>query len=87
MIASTLDDAFNTGDIIVKDWEDNVKFNENDGEGFAGVQREMKKRNVRPVSWQQWLKIDAEEKRRGKEKGKVREKCRSVAEMLSILDS
>ena len=90
VIASTMDDAFNTADIIVKDWEGGVQFNEGEGEdkgGFEAVKKEMQRRDVRSVSWSDWQKIDAEERRRGKEKGKEREKCRSVEEMLRILDS
>ena len=71
----------------MKDWEGEVTFNENDGEGFDAVKREMEQRGVRAVSWPDWLKIDAEERRRGKEKGKEREKCRSIEEMLKRLDS
>lgn len=89
VIASTLDDAFHTADIIMQDWESGVKFHEGEGQhkgGFEAVQREMKDRGVRVVSWPAWLKIDAEEKQRGKAKGKEREKIRSVEEMLRIAD-
>ena len=90
VIASTMDDAFNTADIIASDWEKDVKFNEGENgekEGFEGVKREMERTGVRAVSWSDWMKIDAEERRRGKEKGKEREKSRSVEEMMRILDS
>ena len=89
VIASTMDDAFNTGDIIARDWEGGVKFNEDDGvkDGFEGVSAEMKRRGIRAVSWRDWQRIDEEEVRRGKAKGKEREKCRSVEEMMKILDS
>jgi len=90
VIASTMDDAFNTGDIIMKDWVANVKFNEGAGKvkgGWEEVRKEVERRGIRSVSWQDWEKIDAEEKRRGKEKGKVREKIRGVEEMLRVLDS
>ena len=90
VIASTMDDAFNTADIVVRDWEGDVKFHEGMGErkdGFEGVKKEVANRDVRVVSWSDWMKIDAEERRRGKDKGKEREKCRSVEEMMKILDS
>lgn len=91
VIASTMDDAFNSADVIVKDWKDNAKFNElGNGEargGWKAVKREVEKRGIRSVSWADWEKIDAEEKRRGSEKGKPREKMRSVKEMLAFLDS
>ena len=90
VIASTLDDAFSTADIIARDWASGVGFNEGEGEekgGFEAVKKEMGRRNVRAVSWPDWQKIDAEERRRGKAKGKVREKFRSVEEMMKVLDS
>jgi adrenodoxin-NADP+ reductase len=90
VIASTMDDAFNTADIILRDWEGEAKFN-NDAagkkDGYEGVKKEMERRGVRAVSWSDWMKIDAEERRRGKEKGKQREKVRSTEEMMKILDS
>ena len=90
VIASTLDDAFTTADIIVKDWQDHIDFHEGAGEkksGWDAVKEEVQKRGIRSVSWQDWEKIDAEEIRRGREKGKEREKCKSVQQMLAILDS
>ena len=90
VIASTMDDAFHSADIIMKDWEDNVRFNEiGDGEtrgGWDAVKKEVEQRGIRSVSWADWEKIDAVERKRGQEKGKVREKVRGVAEMLKILD-
>jgi adrenodoxin-NADP+ reductase len=90
VIASTMDDAFNTGDIIAKDWSGEVKFNNDaagERDGYVGVKKEMDQRGIRAVSWDDWLKIDAEERRRGKAKGKQREKIRSVEDMMKILDS
>ncbi|KAK3684514.1 NADPH-adrenodoxin reductase [Vermiconidia calcicola] len=92
VIASTMDDAFSTGDIIVKDWESGVKFSEGEEagrkkEGFEAVRREMQRRGIRSVSWPDWMKIDTEERRRGKEKGKEREKFRTIEEMMQLVDS
>lgn len=92
VIASTLDDAFTSADVIVSDWKNNVKFlgDEQEGpvekRGWEEVRKEVETRGLRRVSWEDWEKIDAEEIRRGKAKGKEREKCRSVEEMLRILD-
>jgi adrenodoxin-NADP+ reductase len=90
VIASTMDDAFHSADIIMKDWEDNVRFNEiGNGEirgGWDVVKKEVEQRGIRSVSWADWEKIDAVERKRGQEKGKVREKVRGIAEMLKILD-
>lgn len=89
VIASTLDDAFTTADAIVKDWQTQVKFHDGVGEekmGWDAVKVAAQKRGIRSISWQDWERIDAEEVRRGKEKGKEREKCRTVEDMLKILD-
>ncbi|SMR59175.1 unnamed protein product [Zymoseptoria tritici ST99CH_1E4] len=90
VIASTLDDAFTSADVIVSDWQNQVQFHDGAGEnksGWDAVKREVEKRNIRRVSWQDWERIDAEEIRRGQAKGKEREKCRTVEDMLKILDS
>jgi adrenodoxin-NADP+ reductase len=90
VIASTMDDAFYSADIIMKDWEDKVRFNEiGDSEsrgGWEAVKKEVERRGIRSVSWADWEKIDAVERQRGKEKGKVREKVRRIEEMLNIVD-
>lgn len=89
VIASTMDDAFITGDIIAKDWEKGVKFNEGDATkegGFDVISRTMRGKGIRPVSWADWMKIDAEERNRGKEKGKEREKFKTIEEMMRVLD-
>jgi adrenodoxin-NADP+ reductase len=91
VIASTMDDAFHSADIVMRDWEDKVRFNENgDGDSRGGwevVKREVERRGIRSVSWKDWEKIDAVERQRGKEKGKVREKVRGVEEMLRMVDA
>ncbi|EMC96841.1 hypothetical protein BAUCODRAFT_148388 [Baudoinia panamericana UAMH 10762] len=88
VIASTMDDAFITADIIAKDWEEGTKFIEGDGEkgGWDALKHEVERRGIRSVSWADWEKIDAEERRRGEAKGKVREKITRVNEMLRVLD-
>jgi hypothetical protein len=39
------------------------------------------------VSWEQWLKIDAHEIKKGRALSKIREKVLTVAEMLTIARS
>ena len=78
------------------DWGDHVPFLGSQGAGAEGngevkagwnaVKDEIVRRGIRSVSWSDWEVIDTEEKRRGQDKGKEREKCKSVAEMLRILD-
>ncbi|GAB7358956.1 hypothetical protein MBLNU230_g5030t2 [Neophaeotheca triangularis] len=94
VIASTMDDAFHTAEIIAADWEGGVEFHEPEagsGEGGAkagweGVRGEVERRGLRWVSWQEWGVIDAEERRRGKERGRERCKIVDVGEMLRVLD-
>jgi adrenodoxin-NADP+ reductase len=94
VIASTMQDAFTSADIIAYDWENNVPFlNGAHGEekstclGWEGVKDRVEAKGVRPLSWADWKKIDEAERARGKEKGKEREKFTSVAEMLKVLDA
>lgn len=89
VIATTMYDAFDTGDAIVNDWTNGTKFLEFKGagenRGWEAVQEEIKNMGLRPVSWGQWQKIDKAEKERGRAAGKEREKFVSEEDMLSVL--
>ena len=94
VIASTMQDAFASADVIAHDWENDVPFlNDEQGEskssglGWDGIKAEVEAKGVRPLSWMDWKRIDEAERLRGKEKGKEREKFASVAEMLKVLDA
>lgn len=92
VIASTMDDAFTSADVIVRDWEKQVPFfnssnDSNTGLGWEGMKNEAEKKGLRPVSWEDWKRIDEAEEERGKTMGKEREKFTSVDEMLRVLDS
>lgn len=94
VIASTMQDAFTSADVITRDWESGVPFmNDAAGEekstrlGWDAVKEEVEAEGVRPLSWTDWKRIDEAEKARGKEKGKEREKFASIAEMLQTLDA
>ena len=50
--------------------------------GMSGIRQKL----TRSTSWQDWEKIDEEEVRRGKEKGKYRDKIVSVDEMMKIIN-
>lgn len=90
VIATTMYDAFETGDAIVNDWTNGAKFLELGGverkRGWEVVKEVVKGMGLRPVSWNQWQKIDEAEKKRGKAVGKEREKFASEEEMLGVLD-
>ena len=94
VIASTMQDAFTSADVIAHDWENNVPFlNDAHGEdkstrlGWDGVKAEVEAKSVRPLNWADWKRIDEAERARGKEKGKEREKFASVTDMLKALDA
>jgi adrenodoxin-NADP+ reductase len=50
-------------------------------------QRVGKHGHVRPLSWEDWKRVDAAERARGLKLGKEREKFTSVKEMLKVLDA
>ena len=84
VIANTMEDAFSTAEAICSDWVDNQPFMSG-GDGWDILRKEADQRGLRPVSWEDWHKIDAAEKARGKLKGKEREKFSSTQEMLEVL--
>ncbi len=94
VIASTMNDAFATADAIARDWEGRAMFlngvgGAGNGEsrlGWEGVRKEAEARGLRRISWEDWERIDAAERERGRRQGKEREKFASVREMLSVLD-
>ncbi|KAA8895367.1 hypothetical protein FN846DRAFT_969987 [Sphaerosporella brunnea] len=90
VIASTMYDAFETADAIVNDWVSGEREFMDGGEkakrGWEAVQGEVKERGMRPVSWEEWRKIDAAEKQRGARLGKEREKFVREEDMLAVLE-
>jgi adrenodoxin-NADP+ reductase len=92
VIASTMNDAFATADVIAEDWYSHALFigSENDHDtprdGWAGLKGEAEKRGCRRVSWQDWELIDKAERERGKAKGKEREKFTRIEDMLAVID-
>lgn len=94
VIASTMEDAFTSADVIAHDWQSNAPFlNSGNGEdkstglGWDGIKEQALQSGVRPLAWADWKKIDEAERARGKGKGKVREKFARVEEMLKVLDA
>jgi len=85
VIASTMNDAFETAEAFVQDWRKGPKKRaRHGGKGWEGVKHyaEVKGYKLRPVHWQGWKMIDAEERNEGLQKGKPREKKGTVQEML-----
>ncbi|KAK0743573.1 NADPH:adrenodoxin oxidoreductase-like protein [Schizothecium vesticola] len=89
VIASTMQDAFDTADAMAGDWaaRGEVPFL-NEGrevDGWEGVRGEQGVAGARVVSWEEWRRIDGAERERGREVGKEREKFVRTAEMLAVL--
>jgi adrenodoxin-NADP+ reductase len=96
VIASTMNDAFTSADVIAHDWMQGVPFlndvqggtgRETTGLGWEGVKEEVMSKGVRPLSWADWKRIDEAERAKGQKAGKEREKFASVADMLQALDA
>lgn len=90
VIASTMQDAFTTGDAIANDWLSGASFIRQDSEksalsGWDGVKQEVGSAANLAISWDQWHKIDKAERERGRANGKEREKFTSTADMLAVL--
>ncbi|KAF2747832.1 FAD/NAD(P)-binding domain-containing protein [Sporormia fimetaria CBS 119925] len=92
VIASTMEDAFASADVIVEDWYSGVPFSNSlqgvssgTGQGWDAVKPQVIAKGVKPLSWSDWKAIDEAERTRGKKLGKEREKFGSVAEMLQVL--
>lgn len=86
VIASTMQDAFTTGDALVQDWTSGKEFLTTSRAGWEGVKQEIGASNAsRAVTWDQWRKIDAVERERGLAIGKVREKFTRTKDMLDVI--
>lgn len=77
VIASTMEDAFSTAEVIVADWESKASGKP----GWDALRASI----PRATDWQDWLEIDAAEKRIGLAIGKKREKFDSIDQMLATV--
>jgi adrenodoxin-NADP+ reductase len=89
VIASTMDDAFSTGDSIIRDWLSGAPFlgdaTSSKRYGWERVKAESGPLTSRVVDWRDWRQIDNAERQRGQTAGKEREKFLSIPEMLAML--
>ncbi|KAK6719081.1 hypothetical protein SNK05_002216 [Fusarium graminearum] len=90
VIASTMQDAFTTGDAIVHDWLSGGQFLNTSGNGnvtgWEGLRQDAGPTTCRAVEWDDWRKIDRAERERGQKIGKEREKFTRTEDMLAVLD-
>lgn len=85
VIANTMEDAFATAAAISSDWESKGAFL-NGGQGWDSLKNEAISSGQKTVSWNDWTRIDAAEKQRGRRKGKERVKFTSTQQMLQVSD-
>jgi adrenodoxin-NADP+ reductase len=87
VIASTMEDAFATGDAIVNDWVAGAPFLQKEqgqkSHGWEGVRQEVGSDSAKAVTWEQWHNIDKAERERGQDRGKEREKFVQITDMLA----
>lgn len=87
VIVDTMSDAFKVGQTVTSHLSKlNSVSHENGKTGFSVIEPLLRRRNVRSVSFQDWQRIDAEEKRKGGNFGKPREKFTFVHDMMAQLD-
>jgi adrenodoxin-NADP+ reductase len=87
VIATTMYSAFETGDSLVQDWIEGREFLEPDSgvKGWEGFKLEIERVGGKPVEWEGWKRIEAEEIRRGRLTGKEREKIVDIQEMVRFV--
>lgn len=90
VIVDTMTEAFKVGQTIGNDLQKNLTSNDSvtaeDKKGFAQINPILQERKIRPVSFEDWKKIDQKEKEIGETSGKPREKFTNVSEMMSQLE-
>uniref|UniRef100_A0A2K6JU59 NADPH:adrenodoxin oxidoreductase, mitochondrial n=1 Tax=Rhinopithecus bieti TaxID=61621 RepID=A0A2K6JU59_RHIBE len=84
VIATTMTDSFLTGQMLLQDLKAGL-LPSGPRPGYAAIQALLSSRGVRPVSFSDWEKLDAEEVARGQGTGKPREKLVDPQEMLRLL--
>lgn len=83
MIATTLFNAFAAADLVAADL---AALPTADTAARAPLPIEQLRGSGRVVSWADWERIDALERKAGVAKGKVREKMTDVRRMLEVLE-
>ncbi|GAB1297045.1 NADPH:adrenodoxin oxidoreductase, mitochondrial [Apodemus speciosus] len=84
VITTTMTDSFLTSQVLLEDLKAG-RLPSDPRPGFSAIQALLSHRGVRPVSFSDWEKLDAEEVSRGQGTGKPREKLVDRREMLRLL--
>ncbi|KAL7944522.1 hypothetical protein V8C42DRAFT_325071 [Trichoderma barbatum] len=89
VIASTMNDAFTTGDAVVQDWLSGAPFLDRSAnstaEGWEAVKADIGAQSDQIVTWDHWRQIDQAETAQGLARGKPREKFTSIRDMLDSI--
>lgn len=89
VIASTMMDAFTTGDAVIQDWLSGAPFLGSSANGAAqgweAIKADAGVHTDQVVTWDRWRQIDQAEKAQGLARGKEREKFTSIRDMLGSI--
>ncbi|KAM9209229.1 NADPH:adrenodoxin oxidoreductase, mitochondrial [Dugong dugon] len=84
VLGTTMNDSFLTGQALLQDLQGGL-LPSGPRPGYTAIEALLRGRGVRPVSFSDWEKLDAEEVSRGQGAGKPREKLVDPQEMLQLL--
>ncbi|XP_060058705.1 NADPH:adrenodoxin oxidoreductase, mitochondrial isoform X1 [Erinaceus europaeus] len=84
VITTTMADSFLTGQTLLQDLKSGL-LPSGPRPGSAAIVALLSSRGIRPISFSDWEKLDAEEVSRGQALGKLREKILDPQEMLQFL--
>jgi ferredoxin/flavodoxin---NADP+ reductase len=85
VIGTNKPDAVETTDLLLEDLRAGA-LNLPAAPGRDAIDRRLRERGVRVVSWADWLRLDELERKRGAALGRPRDKFTSVPDMLAALD-
>ena len=83
VIVDTMTEAFKVGNTVLENIPELVNQNRY---GYDSIKEIFAERNVKPVTFEDWTKIDIKEKEQGKISGKPREKITDINKMVSALN-
>ncbi|GAC97235.1 hypothetical protein PHSY_004820 [Pseudozyma hubeiensis SY62] len=88
VIATTMMDAYSVADLILRDLHSPTPDTSNNADQLDAdlLHKLQSESSNKVVGFQDWRKIDQEEKKRGASLGKIREKVLTVREMLDIIN-
>ena len=80
VIVNTMTEAFRVGQTVLENLPELLTQSKN---GYGTIEKLFSQRNVKPVTFKDWEKIDAKEKELGKLSGKPREKLTDIGQIIS----